>query len=107
MEKQALVGNAADEGQVRSAAQKEKFNRNTELSDVCMVLDNLKGRRFIWRYLGICGVDRLSFGGSNDQTNFQEGQRNVGLRLKADIIEANADFYLLMIKEAKEGKYGN
>jgi hypothetical protein len=30
---------------------------------------------------------------------FREGERNTGLRLLADCIEANPDAYLLMIKE--------
>lgn len=107
MEKQALVGNAADPEQVKSAVRKEKFNRDTELNDIRQVLSSLQGRRFVWKYLGVCGVDRISFGNGNDNTNFLEGQRNVGLKLKADIVDADPEYFLQMIKESKEGRYGN
>ena len=33
---------------------------------------------------------------------FREGERNVGIRLLADITEASPDAYLLMLKEAND-----
>lgn len=90
--------NAADEAQVKERKSKAKFKRSEELRDVREVLQTPCGRRFIWRYLVDCGVFRTSFTG-NSHTYFNEGMRNVGLKLLADINEAAPEAYLQMIKE--------
>lgn len=59
-----------------------------------------QGRRFIWRLLGLCGVYRTSFTG-NSGTFFNEGARNIGLMVLADVQEVALDAYLQMVKEAK------
>jgi len=102
--KEALVGNAADEKQVKGAGQKEKINRISELNDICFILDKLEGRRFLWRLLGVSGVYNISFTGENNLTNFNEGKRCVGNQLLGDIMEANPDAYLQMINENRGSK---
>lgn len=93
--------NAADKSQVKKADDREKFTRRRDLLDVRDILATPCGRRFIWRYLSICGVFKLSFTG-NSETFFNEGQRNVGLRLMTDVMDADPTAYVLMQKEAKE-----
>lgn len=98
--KRALVGNAADPEQVKEAEQKEKRGRDLELDDMATILSMPQGRRFIWRYLEACGVFRTSFTGDN-ATFYNEGQRNVGLRLLADVNEAAPESYALMLQESR------
>jgi hypothetical protein len=51
--------------------------------------------------LDFCGVYKSSFTG-NSETYFREGQRNVGLRMLS-MVQINApEFYIEMIKEAKD-----
>jgi len=100
MEK-VLVKNAADEEQVKKASVKVELRREREMNDLASVLDTKHGRRFIWRFLGECGVFKSSFTG-NSQTFFNEGQRNVGLKLLSEIDEAAPEAYMIMRKEAKE-----
>lgn len=95
--------NAADKGQVKEQENKERRGRERELGDIRWILSSPQGRRFFWRYLGECGVFKTSFTGSS-QTFFNEGQRNVGLMLLADLNEAQPDAYVTMMKEAKENK---
>jgi len=98
-DKPALVQNAADPGQVKAAEEKLQFGREQELNDVAWVLSAPEGRRFFERYLGLCGVFRSSFGNGNDTTNFNEGERNIGLKLLNDLNEANPQAYVDMLQE--------
>lgn len=95
--------NAADESQVKEAGKKEKNKRNQEIDDVNFVLSSKQGRRLFWRYISRCGVFKTSMTGNNS-TFFNEGERNIGLLLLADVNEAAPDAYVLMQKEANEQK---
>lgn len=99
-----VVKNAADEGQVKDAEKKAKSQREQELEDVRSLLATQHGRRFIWRYLSACGVFTSSWNHSGSIMCFNEGQRNIGLKLLSDVNEASPDAYLVMMKEAKEGE---
>lgn len=94
------VKNAADSDQVRQAGEKEERGRERDLNDMRTVLSTLSGRRVVWRYLTFCKVFESSFTG-NSTTFFNEGMRNVGLALLADIHEAEPQAYLLMMQESK------
>lgn len=96
----AMVGNAADKKQVNDAKNKEKLSRDKELDDIRQVLSTPSGRRFYWGLLGFCGVFESSFTG-NSQTFFLEGKRQVGLKMLADLNEAQPDAYVTMMNEAK------
>lgn len=98
---QPLVNNAADEEQTGRAKYKEKHKRERELNDVRWVLSTPQGRRFYWRYLEDCGVFKSSFVGQF-QTFFLEGQRNVALKLLADLNDADPNAYVTMLNESKK-----
>jgi hypothetical protein len=99
----SLVKNAADESQVKEAAQKEKRGRELELDDMRVLLSTVSGRRFLWGLLGRCGVFRETFAGSDFCTTaFNEGRRNIGLALLSDVNEADPEKYLVMMNEAKK-----
>lgn len=101
MNEKVLVRNAADPNQVRGAAQREKFGREAELRDVAFILSSEQGRRFIWRYLGLAGVERQSFTGDVNWGLFHEGQRSIGSLIKMDIVEADPMALIKMMQEAK------
>ena len=44
-------------------------------------------------------IFKISFTGDANSTFFNEGQRNIGLPLHADCIEANQELYLKMAEE--------
>lgn len=98
--------NAADEGQIQDQSQKEKFRREREANDVRSLLANIEGRRFLWRLMETCGVYHQSFTG-NSETFFLEGKRSIGLFVIAEILDAEPDAYLLMIKENRKGDEDN
>lgn len=101
MSEKALVGNAADEKQVKEAGEKVKRGRERELNDLRSILSTVQGRRFVWRFLEVCGINKCSFADDPHKTSFLEGQRNVGLRLQADIMDAEPNAYVTMMKESK------
>lgn len=100
MNNKPLVRNASDEEQVKDARIKVQLGRDQEINDLKFILAAEQGRRFLWRTLEICGVYRSSFTGSSE-TYFLEGQRNIGLKLLAEITDIDPDSYLKMIKENK------
>ena len=98
-----LVGNASDEEQVACAAKKVKRNEEVELEDTKFILGTPQGRRFVWRYLGLCGVYKLSYSGeATHETAFKEGARLVGTTLLNDINSARPEAYFQMIEESKK-----
>jgi hypothetical protein len=82
--------NAADEEGVKSRKRKDESARDRELHDLRTLMQSIEGRRFIWRLLDRAGVFRTSFTG-NSTTFFNEGQRNMGLIVLADVHEACAE----------------
>lgn len=76
----------------------EEKARRLEVDDLRWMMSDKRGRRVMWRLLETSGVYRSSFTG-NSETFFREGQRNVGLKLLADIHEHCPDAFVLMLKE--------
>ncbi len=93
--------NKEDE-QRRLVMEKNRQRREEETNDLRAVLSSASGRRFVWRLLERSGVFRSSFNAVSDSyTAFNEGRRNLGLRVLNDILEADPDAFTLMQKEAK------
>lgn len=86
----------ADTGERAKAAQ------NMEVDDLKWLMSNKRGRRFVCRLLERAGVWRLSFNTNALTMAFNEGVRNEGLRLMAQITTHCADRYAEMLKESKE-----
>ena len=96
MREDSLVKNAADEDQVKYAGDRETKERKQELADIRAVMSTREGRRFLWRYLGICGIDKTSAETSGSWTYFNEGRKLVGLTLKHDIVQASPEGWIEM-----------
>lgn len=99
-----LVKNAADESQVKGAEKAEKRAKQREMNEILTILQTSQGRQYIWRLLEKCGVYQSSFDNSGSRVYFNEGQRNIGLMILADVNDADPDAYVTMMKEAKERK---
>lgn len=99
----ALVKNAADENQVKSARNKTDREREQQIADLKFLLSTAQGRRYLWRLLEHCHV----FGSiwrPSAEIHHLSGKQDVGHFVLAEITEANADSFLTMMKEAKERK---
>lgn len=75
--------------------------RRAEAEDIRYLMKNKQGRRIAWRWLSDAGVFKTSMTG-NSYTFFNEGQRNVGLKLLAAIHEHCPEQYAVMVAESKE-----
>ena len=89
------------ERQREDAERQRKLDRDQEKADFAWLMSDKRGRRFMWRMLGVTGIYRSSFTG-NSETFFKEGMRNVGLKLITDIHEYAPDAYVQMIEEHKQ-----
>jgi len=96
--------NAADATEVQGARDREKRRAMRERDDLKQILETKSGRRFIWRKLEECGVFRTSMTG-NSTTFFNEGMRNVGLKLLAEVNEVRPQAYVEMLTEAKDDSF--
>lgn len=79
-----------------------RHDAELELGDLKFVLSNKRGRRFVHRLLMRSGVWRLSFDQNALRMAFNEGTRNEGLRLIAQITGDCPERYLEMMQEAKK-----
>ena len=98
-QRDAVVRNAADPRQVGRGQKWEKEQREREVFDLKVVLQDRAGRRLIWRLLGHCSV----FGSvmaTSGQIEYNSGRQDVGHWLLAEVIRADEDAYLLMQQEA-------
>lgn len=89
----------------KAVKEKDKQSRSRaqrDIDDLALILSDMRGRRFIWRYLQECGVFKTSFNNSGSVTAFNEGMRNIGLKLLAEISEADSDAYSKMVDESKK-----
>lgn len=96
--------NATDKVQIQSAEKRANRLKEQACNDMRQILSTPEGRRFIWGLLGFCRINESSYDPSGSKVYFQEGIRNVGLKVLADVHNANADAYVTMMKEAKGRK---
>lgn len=95
-----LVANAGSAKQVRRAKQTAKQIRERELSELKAVSESTAGLRVLWRVLERCGIHALSFDAENPhRTSFNEGARNIGNYLLAELFAADPDAYTRMQKD--------
>lgn len=92
--------NAGDAAAVGKQKRDARSVRKQELADFRAVLKTQPGRRLIWRLLEKAGIFRTSFTG-NSTTFFNEGMRNMGLIVMADLNEACPEMYQVMVNEAR------
>lgn len=79
---------------------KDEERRRLELqaNDFRKILGMPEGRRFVWRYLSETGVFHGSFDGTS-RTFFNEGRRDIGLKLLNEVIATRPDAFTQMQQE--------
>lgn len=94
--------NAGDPAQVAKTARKAKAEKRNAENDLRFIMDDERGRRFMWGLLSRCGIYRNSYlagRGVPEATAFYEGERNIGLQLIAEVMAAAPRAYEAMQKE--------
>jgi hypothetical protein len=78
---------------------REQLAAKREREDLIWLLKDRRGRRFVWRQLVDAGVFVTSFNTNSMQMAFNEGKRNQGLKLLAQVQTVCPEFYTDMVKE--------
>ena len=79
---------------------KKKLLSKADNEAFVWLMNDRRGRRFVWMLLESTGVFRSSFTG-NSTTFFNEGQRNVGLMVLSLINELAPNQYIIAMNERK------
>jgi hypothetical protein len=95
-----MPDNAADRKDIRRREKAARINDASRHACIRNVMSTIEGRHWLWDVLGDCHVFATTFTGDALQTAFNEGSRNVGLRLLADIMLACPDQYVQAQREA-------
>lgn len=98
---------AGQERTAAKAAEEERLAREKEQNELRWIMSTKQGRRFIHRLLSRAGVFQSSFNTNAAMMAFNEGNRNAGLQLLNDIMEACPERYTEMLAEQKEAKERN
>ena len=78
---------------------KERETRRRELDDLRWMLGHPQGRRILNRILERTGVFRTSFNHSGSVMAFNEGRREVGLWVTAELSDASPDGFMKVLTE--------
>lgn len=93
---------ANDPGVVATTARKAKATQKQADNDLRFIMDDARGRRFMWELISRCGIYRSSYlsgRGVPEAVMFHEGERNIGLEIVNRISAVAPKGYELMHKE--------
>ena len=95
--------NAGDRADVREADKLSRIAQRQDLDVTRDIMRTTAGRAWMHRKLTACHIyQTTATPGDAFATYFNEGQRNIGLMLNAEILTACPDEFILMLKEANE-----
>lgn len=95
--------NAAERTDVREADKASRLSDRQDLDVTRDIMRTTFGRAWMYRKLTACHIyQTTATPGDAFATYFNEGQRNIGLMLNAEILAACPDEFILMLKEANE-----
>jgi hypothetical protein len=92
--------NAGNPRHVERREKTAKTTRRQRNEDFRWLMGDARGRRFIWDLLAKAGVFRSSMGLSAELTAFNEGRRDLGLAVLADLMRLCPEQYGRMQAEA-------
>jgi hypothetical protein len=95
-------------GRTEEAKQAE-LDAIAEIDELCWLMSNRRGRRFMWRLLSAAGIYQLSYAPGSDAmaTAFREGNRAGGLRLVALVTKHCPERFSEMQKESRSHDRSN
>ena len=93
------VYNAAERQHVKAASKQAKIDASQRLEIIKGIMSLGPGRKWMHDILESCHIFASSFTTNALSTAFAEGERNIGLRLVSDIMQACPDQYVLMMRE--------
>ena len=102
IEKKDEPYNASDPEAVNAARKKSARYKYKRLEVIKALLSQRETRQWLYEIMEWCHVFHTTFVQNQpDSSAFREGERNIGLRLLSDLIEADAEGYIKMLNEGK------
>lgn len=86
---------------------RKKLLRATEIEDVKWLMASKRGRRIMWRLLGLSRVFRLSFDPNAMKMAFNEGSRSLGNQLLEEVMDLCQEMFPVMMKENQNARGSN
>lgn len=83
---------SSDPRKLKDQGARSKDRDKQDAEDLQHVLSTPQGRRFVRGLLADCGEHRSSFHTNAQVTAFNEGGRNIGLKLKSRIVKASPEW---------------
>lgn len=96
---QEIERDVGDGRQVAEDQRRAKVREQRRLNGLKMIMASPDGRLWMWQFLSGCGLFRVSFTGNGNRDAFDNGMRNAGMPIFADIQRHCMDDYLKMTKE--------
>lgn len=90
---------ASDKNAVEKKKAESKRKEAKRLSGLRQLCESADGRAWLWELLRVCGFASTSFSSDALKMAFKEGERNVALRIMAEIHRVAPETYLRMQKE--------
>lgn len=94
--------NAASRRHIREAEKAQKAFEQERAVVVASIMEHKGGRAWMLSILETCHIFSSSFTNNALSTAFKEGERNIGIKLLASIMQASPDNYILMMREEDE-----
>ena len=95
-----MIVRPTSEEVVKKQQERDKKRIERRKNDLRKILSIPEGRRFYWELLTKAGVFRTSFTGTST-TYFNEGKREIGLQLLAELMEVKPEAFTQMQREYK------
>jgi len=87
---------------VDAKSKRAKYDQRQLDEYLRQMLNTNVGRWWIFDLLGRCRISQSSFNSEPGRMAFDEGQRNIGLMLQADIARVYPEAFILMMREAND-----
>jgi len=90
----------AEQGDVQTRNRSLKDRQREQDAAIAAFMSHKQGRAWVWDLLSACGLYRVSArAGDPHMTYFHEGERNVGLRVLAQLQRTCPEHYKTMTEE--------
>ena len=93
----------SDPEQVKKATLAAEVAEDRRKRTLLNLLSTPEGREWVWSQLSRCNIFATSLDANPYQTYANEGARNIGLALLAEVMRADPAAFALMQQEAKNG----
>lgn len=99
MTQQLTASNRKDVRQAEKQAEIDERNRGVILQ---RIMSDGPGRKWLWDRLAECGIFDSTYYPDAHQLYYRQGERNIGLRLLADVLRFCPELYIQAQREANE-----